>query len=171
MLFRFLGKTVLIQELINNIAKGHGGLSVFAGVGERTREGNDLLREMIESGIINYGDEFKKSMEAGEWDLSKVDKKALLESKATFVFGQMNEPPGARARVALSGLTVAEYFRDGGADGQGKDVLFFVDNIFRFTQAGSEVSALLGRMPSAVDRKSTRLNSSHSQQSRMPSSA
>src|SRR6056300_1367998 len=145
-----VGKTVLIQELINNIAKGHGGLSVFAGVGERTREGNDLLREMIESGIINYGEEFKKSMEAGEWDLSKVDKKALLESKATFVFGQMNEPPGARARVALSGLTIAEYFRDGGADGQGKDVLFFVDNIFRFTQAGSEVSALLGRMPSAV---------------------
>ena len=150
-----VGKTVLIQELINNIAKGHGGLSVFAGVGERTREGNDLLREMIESGIINYGDEFKKSMEAGEWDLSKVDKKALLESKATFVFGQMNEPPGARARVALSGLTVAEYFRDGGADGQGKDVLFFVDNIFRFTQAGSEVSALLGRMPSAVGYQPT----------------
>ena len=145
-----VGKTVLIQELINNIAKGHGGLSVFAGVGERTREGNDLLREMIESGIINYGDKFLKSMEKGEWDLSKVDKKALLDSKATFVFGQMNEPPGARARVALSGLTVAEYFRDGGADGQGKDVLFFVDNIFRFTQAGSEVSALLGRMPSAV---------------------
>src|SRR6056300_6545 len=150
-----VGKTVLIQELINNIAKGHGGLSVFAGVGERTREGNDLLREMIESGIINYGDEFKKSMEAGEWDLSKVDKKALLESKATFVFGQMNEHPGARARVALSGLTIAEYFRDGGADGQGKDVLFFVDNIFRFTQAGSEVSALLGRMPSAVGYQPT----------------
>ncbi|MFL2633717.1 MAG: F0F1 ATP synthase subunit beta [Candidatus Marisimplicoccus sp.] len=150
-----VGKTVLIQELINNIAKGHGGLSVFAGVGERTREGNDLLREMIESGIINYGEEFKKSMEAGEWDLGKVDKKALLESKATFVFGQMNEPPGARARVALSGLTVAEYFRDGGGDGQGKDVLFFVDNIFRFTQAGSEVSALLGRMPSAVGYQPT----------------
>ena len=150
-----VGNTVLIQELINNIAKGHGGLSVFAGVGERTREGNDLLREMIESGIINYGEEFKKSMEAGEWDLSKVDKKALLKSKATFVFGQMNEPPGARARVALSGLTIAEYFRDGGADGQGKDVLFFVDNIFRFTQAGSEVSALLGRMPSAVGYQPT----------------
>ena len=150
-----VGKTVLIQELINNIAKGHGGLSVFAGVGERTREGNDLLREMIESGIINYGDKFLKSMEKGEWDLSKVDKKALLDSKATFVFGQMNEPPGARARVALSGLTVAEYFRDGGADGQGKDVLFFVDNIFRFTQAGSEVSALLGRMPSAVGYQPT----------------
>ena len=150
-----VGKTVLIQELINNIAKGHGGLSVFAGVGERTREGNDLLREMIESGIINYGDEFKKSMEEGDWDLSKVDKKSLLESKATFVFGQMNEPPGARARVALSGLTLAEYFRDGGGDGQGKDVLFFVDNIFRFTQAGSEVSALLGRMPSAVGYQPT----------------
>ena len=150
-----VGKTVLIQELINNIAKGHGGLSVFAGVGERTREGNDLLREMIESGIINYGDKFLKSMEKGEWDLSKVDKKALLDSKATFVFGQMNEPPGARARVALSGLTVAEYFRDGGADGQGKDVLFFIDNIFRFTQAGSEVSALLGRMPSAVGYQPT----------------
>ena len=110
---------------------------------------------MIESGIINYGDKFLKSMEKGEWDLSKVDKKALLDSKATFVFGQMNEPPGARARVALSGLTVAEYFRDGGADGQGKDVLFFVDNIFRFTQAGSEVSALLGRMPSAVGYQPT----------------
>ena len=150
-----VGKTVLIQELINNIAKGHGGLSVFAGVGERTREGNDLLREMLESGIINYGDEFMDSMEKGGWDLSKVDKEALKESKATFVFGQMNEPPGARARVALSGLTVAEYFRDGAGDGQGKDVLFFVDNIFRFTQAGSEVSALLGRMPSAVGYQPT----------------
>ncbi|MCL4158982.1 UNVERIFIED_CONTAM: hypothetical protein GTU68_005958 [Idotea baltica] len=123
-----VGKTVLIQELINNIAKGHGGLSVFAGVGERTREGNDLLREMIESGIVTY---------------------------ATFVFGQMNEPPGARARVALSGLTIAEYFRDGDGDGQGKDILFFIDNIFRFTQAGSEVSALLGRMPSAVGYQPT----------------
>ena len=130
-------------------------MSVFAGVGERTREGNDLLREMLESGIIKYGDEFMKSMEEGGWDLSKVDKKALEESKATFVFGQMNEPPGARARVALSGLTVAEYFRDGSGDGQGKDVLFFVDNIFRFTQAGSEVSALLGRMPSAVGYQPT----------------
>ncbi len=142
-----VGKTVLIQELINNIAKGHGGLSVFAGVGERTREGNDLLREMLESGIIKYGDDFMKSMEEGGWDLSKVDKKAMEESKATFVFGQMNEPPGARARVALSGLTVAEYFRDGSGDGQGKDVLFFV--------AGSEVSALLGRMPSAVGYQPT----------------
>ncbi len=150
-----VGKTVLIQELINNIAKGHGGLSVFAGVGERTREGNDLLREMLESGIIKYGDDFLKSMEEGGWDLKKVDKSAMKESKATFVFGQMNEPPGARARVALSGLTIAEYFRDGAGDGQGKDVLFFVDNIFRFTQAGSEVSALLGRMPSAVGYQPT----------------
>ncbi len=150
-----VGKTVLIQELINNIAKGHGGLSVFAGVGERTREGNDLLREMLESGIINYGEEFNHNMEEGGWDLSKVDRKKLLDSKATFVFGQMNEPPGARARVALSGLTIAEYFRDGEGDEKGKDVLFFVDNIFRFTQAGSEVSALLGRMPSAVGYQPT----------------
>ncbi|MEO9965594.1 MAG: F0F1 ATP synthase subunit beta [Reichenbachiella sp.] len=150
-----VGKTVLIQELINNIAKGHGGLSVFAGVGERTREGNDLLREMIESGIVNYGEEFMESMESGGWDISKIDRKKLSDSKATFVFGQMNEPPGARARVALSGLTVAEYFRDGDGDGQGKDILFFVDNIFRFTQAGSEVSALLGRMPSAVGYQPT----------------
>jgi len=150
-----VGKTVLLMELINNIAKGHGGLSVFAGVGERTREGNDLLREMLESGIIKYGDDFMHSMEAGGWDLSKVDKAGMRDSKATFVFGQMNEPPGARARVALSGLTIAEYFRDGSGDGQGKDVLFFVDNIFRFTQAGSEVSALLGRMPSAVGYQPT----------------
>ena len=150
-----VGKTVLIQELINNIAKGHGGLSVFAGVGERTREGNDLLREMLESGIIKYGDEFMHSMENGGWDLSKVDMPGMRESKATFVFGQMNEPPGARARVALSGLSIAEYFRDGAGTGQGKDVLFFVDNIFRFTQAGSEVSALLGRMPSAVGYQPT----------------
>jgi F-type H+-transporting ATPase subunit beta len=150
-----VGKTVLIQELINNIAKGHGGLSVFAGVGERTREGNDLLREMLESGIIKYGDDFMHSMEEGGWDLSKVDKPGMRESKATFVFGQMNEPPGARARVALSGLTIAEYFRDGAGESQGKDVLFFVDNIFRFTQAGSEVSALLGRMPSAVGYQPT----------------
>ncbi len=150
-----VGKTVLIQELINNIAKGHGGLSVFAGVGERTREGNDLLREMLESGIIKYGEEFMHSMENGGWDLSKVDKVGMRESKATFVFGQMNEPPGARARVALSGLSIAEYFRDGAGSDQGKDVLFFVDNIFRFTQAGSEVSALLGRMPSAVGYQPT----------------
>ena len=150
-----VGKTVLIQELINNIAKGHGGLSVFAGVGERTREGNDLLREMLESGIIKYGEEFMHSMENGGWDLAKVDKPGMRESKATFVFGQMNEPPGARARVALSGLSIAEYFRDGAGSDQGKDVLFFVDNIFRFTQAGSEVSALLGRMPSAVGYQPT----------------
>ncbi len=146
-----VGKTVLIQELINNIAKQHGGLSVFAGVGERTREGNDLLREFIESGVINYGDEFKHAMEAGEWDLSKVDEDVLKTSQATLVFGQMNEPPGARARVALSGLTVAEYFRDEVS----RDILLFIDNIFRFTQAGSEVSALLGRMPSAVGYQPT----------------
>ncbi len=150
-----VGKTVLIQELINNIAKGYDGLSVFAGVGERTREGNDLLREMIEAGIVNYGDEFKKSMEEGGWDLSKVDKKALDKSQVTMVFGQMNEPPGARARVALSGLSIAESFRDGDGSGAGKDILLFVDNIFRFTQAGSEVSALLGRMPSAVGYQPT----------------
>lgn len=150
-----VGKTVLIQELINNIAKGHGGLSVFAGVGERTREGNDLLREMLEAGIIKYGEEFMHSMEAGGWDLTKVNLEEMKDSKATFVFGQMNEPPGARARVALSGLTIAEYYRDGEGDGQGKDILFFVDNIFRFTQAGSEVSALLGRMPSAVGYQPT----------------
>jgi F-type H+-transporting ATPase subunit beta len=150
-----VGKTVLIQELINNIAKGHGGLSVFAGVGERTREGNDLMREMIEAGIISYGEEFKHSMEHGGWDLSKVDIEKLKESKATFVFGQMNEPPGARARVALSGLTMAEYYRDGDEKSGGRDILFFIDNIFRFTQAGSEVSALLGRMPSAVGYQPT----------------
>ena len=150
-----VGKTVLIQELINNIAKGYGGLSVFAGVGERTREGNDLMREMIEAGIMNYGEEFKHSMEEGGWDLEKVNLDALKDSKATFVFGQMNEPPGARARVALSGLTIAEYFRDGDGTGKGRDILFFVDNIFRFTQAGSEVSALLGRMPSAVGYQPT----------------
>ena len=125
-----VGKTVLIMELINNVAKAHGGFSVFAGVGERTREGNDLYHEMIESGVI-------KPNEAG--------------SKAALVYGQMNEPPGARARVALTGLTVAEYFRDQ----EGQDVLFFVDNIFRFTQAGSEVSALLGRIPSAVGYQPT----------------
>lgn len=150
-----VGKTVLIQELINNIAKAYDGLSVFAGVGERTREGNDLLREMLESGIIKYGDAFMHSMEEGGWDLTKIDNEALKDSKATFVFGQMNEPPGARARVALSGLTIAEYFRDGDAEGKGRDILFFVDNIFRFTQAGSEVSALLGRMPSAVGYQPT----------------
>ena len=150
-----VGKTVLIQELINNIAKAHGGLSVFAGVGERTREGNDLLREMIESGLVKYGDEFLKSMEKGGWDLSKVDMEELKKSQLSMVFGQMNEPPGARARVALSGLTVAEYFRDGDGKGKGSDILLFIDNIFRFTQAGSEVSALLGRMPSAVGYQPT----------------
>ncbi|MGM0545692.1 MAG: F0F1 ATP synthase subunit beta [Bacteroidota bacterium] len=146
-----VGKTVLIQELINNIAKGHGGLSVFAGVGERTREGNDLIREMLEADIINYGKEFKEAFEEGKWDLSKVDKDALKKSKASFAFGQMNEPPGARARVALSGLTLAEYFREEVS----RDILLFIDNIFRFTQAGSEVSALLGRMPSAVGYQPT----------------
>lgn len=152
-----VGKTVLIQELINNIAKGYDGYSVFAGVGERTREGNDLLREMIESGIVKYGDAFGEALHKGGWDLSKVDLNKLKDSQATFIFGQMNEPPGARARVALSGLTLAEYFRDGdaGSSGGGKDILFFIDNIFRFTQAGSEVSALLGRMPSAVGYQPT----------------
>ena len=150
-----VGKTVLIMELINNIAKAYEGLSVFAGVGERTREGNDLLREMIESGVIKYGEAFKHAMEEGQWDLSKVDESELSKSQATLVFGQMNEPPGARARVALSGLTVAEHFRDGDGEGQGRDILFFIDNIFRFTQAGSEVSALLGRMPSAVGYQPT----------------
>ena len=125
-----VGKTVLIMELINNVAKGHGGYSVFAGVGERTREGNDLYHEMIESGVIKPGSK---------------------DSKAALVYGQMNEPPGARSRVALSGITMAEYFRDE----EGQDVLFFVDNIFRFTQAGSEVSALLGRIPSAVGYQPT----------------
>jgi len=130
-----VGKTVLIMELINNIAKGHGGFSVFAGVGERTREGNDLFHEMIESGVI----------------IQKDGKTVPADSKASLVYGQMNEPPGARARVALTGLTVAEYFRDV----EGQDVLLFVDNIFRFTQANSEVSALLGRIPSAVGYQPT----------------
>lgn len=148
-----VGKTVLIMELINNIAKGHDGFSVFTGVGERTREGNDLLREMIESGVMKYGDKFKEGLERGEWNLADVDKEQLAQSQATLVFGQMNEPPGARLRVALSGLTVAEQFRDN--DGGGKEILLFIDNIFRFTQAGSEVSALLGRMPSAVGYQPT----------------
>ena len=150
-----VGKTVLIQELINNIAKKYSGMSVFTGVGERTREGNDLLREMIEAGVIKYGDEFQKSMEEGSWDLSKIDKEALKDSKCTMVFGQMNETPGARARVALAGLTLAEYYRDGDENTGGRDILLFIDNIFRFTQAGSEVSALLGRMPSAVGYQPT----------------
>ena len=148
-----VGKTVLIMELINNVAKGHKGYSVFAGVGERTREGNDLLREMIDSGVIKYGKEFKQGMDEGRWDLSKVDFEKLKESQTTLVFGQMNEPPGARASVALTGLAVAESFRDSG--GEGSDTLLFIDNIFRFVQAGSEVSALLGRMPSAVGYQPT----------------
>merc|ERR1711927_114392 len=129
-----VGKTVLIMELINNVAKAHGGFSVFAGVGERTREGNDLYHEMIEGGVIKIGEGHDTT-----------------GSKAALVYGQMNEPPGARARVGLTGLTIAEYFRDE----EGQDVLFFVDNIFRFTQAGSEVSALLGRIPSAVGYQPT----------------
>ena len=148
-----VGKTVLIMELINNIAKGHNGFSVFTGVVERTREGNDLLREMIESGVIRYGEKFREGMEKGQWNIQDVDMKEVNNSQSTLVFGQMNEPPGARLRVALSGLTVAEQFRD--QDGGGKDVLLFIDNIFRFTQAGSEVSALLGRMPSAVGYQPT----------------
>ena len=150
-----VGKTVLIKELINNIAKKHNGFSVFAGVGERTREGNDLLREMIESGVIRYGEEFVKGMEQGQWDLSKVDHEELKKSQVAMVFGQMNEPPGARSSVALSGLTLAESFRDSADASSPKDILFFIDNIFRFTQAGSEVSALLGRMPSAVGYQPT----------------
>lgn len=151
-----VGKTVLIMEMINNIAKAYSGTTVFAGVGERTREGNDLLREMIESGVIKYGKEFEKSMEEGGWDLSKIDRDELKKSQASLVFGQMNEPPGARATVALTGLSLAESFRDGDKEsGKGNDILFFIDNIFRFTQAGSEVSALLGRMPSAVGYQPT----------------
>jgi len=150
-----VGKTVLIMELIDNIAKTYSGLSVFTGVGERTREGNDLLREMIASGVIDYGEEFKVSMKKGEWDLSKVDYEALKKSYTTLVFGQMNESPGARMRVALTGLTVAEYFRDNCKSGKGRDILLFIDNIFRFTQAGAEVSALLGRIPSAVGYQPT----------------
>mgnify|MGYP001373179666 CR=1 FL=1 len=164
-----VGKTVLIMELINNIAKRNNGFSVFAGVGERTREGNDLLREMIESGVIRYGDEFKKSMEAGHWDLSKVDYSEVEKSQATLVFGQMNEPPGARSSVALSGLTVAEAFRDMGAQTGARDILFFIDNIFRFTQAGSEVSALLGRMPSAVGYQPTLASEMGAMQERIAS--
>jgi F-type H+-transporting ATPase subunit beta len=148
-----VGKTVLIKELINNIAKRHHGFSVFAGVGERTREGNDLLREMIESGVIRYGKAFDESMAKGHWDLSKIDYDELSKSQATLIFGQMNEPPGARASVALAGLTMAESFRD--ANNEANDILFFIDNIFRFVQAGSEVSALLGRMPSAVGYQPT----------------
>ena len=164
-----VGKTVLIQELINNIAKAHSGLSVFAGVGERTREGNDLLREMIEANVIRYGEKFRHSMEEGGWDLSSVDLKEMEQSQVTLVFGQMNEPPGARARVALSGLSIAEYFRDGEGEGGGRDILFFIDNIFRFTQAGSEVSALLGRMPSAVGYQPTLASEMGAMQERITS--
>ncbi|MBU1984936.1 F0F1 ATP synthase subunit beta, partial [bacterium] len=142
-----VGKTVILLELINNIAKEHGGISVFAGVGERTREGNDLLREMVESGVTDFG----KGFDVTAFDMTTVDRNALKNSKVTMVFGQMNEPPGSRSRVALTGLTLAEYFRDE----EGRDVLLFIDNIFRFTQAGSEVSALLGRMPSAVGYQPT----------------
>jgi F-type H+-transporting ATPase subunit beta len=164
-----VGKTVLIQELINNIAMAHSGLSVFAGVGERTREGNDLLREMIEAGIIDYGDAFREEMKKGNWDLSKVDAQKLEKSKLALVFGQMNEPPGARARVALSGLSIAESLRDGTKESGGRDILFFVDNIFRFTQAGSEVSALLGRMPSAVGYQPTLASEMGTMQERITS--
>ena len=141
------------MELSQNIAHGHNGFSVFTGVGERTREGNDLLREMIESGVIKYGKKFEEGLEKGEWNIEDVDMDQVAQSQAALVYGQMNEPPGARLRVALSGLTVAEQFRD--QDGGGKDILLFIDNIFRFTQAGSEVSALLGRMPSAVGYQPT----------------
>ena len=164
-----VGKTVLIMEMINNIATKYSGMSVFAGVGERTREGNDLLREMIESGVIQYGDEFLEGMEKGDWDLNKIDKEKLKDSKCTLVFGQMNEPPGARARVALSGVTLAEYFRDGDENSGGKDILLFIDNIFRFTQAGSEVSALLGRMPSAVGYQPTLASEMGAMQERITS--
>ena len=165
-----VGKTVLIMELINNIAKGHDGFSVFAGVGERTREGNDLLREMIESNVIRYGEEFKKSVENGEWDLSKIDYNEVANSQATLVYGQMNEPPGARASVALSGLTIAESFRDAGAsEGKKNDILLFIDNIFRFTQAGSEVSALLGRMPGSVGYQPTLASEMGAMQERIAS--
>ena len=154
-----VGKTVLIMEF-----------SVFAGVGERTREGNDLIREMIESGVIRYGEKFREAMDQGKWDLSLVDPEELKKSQATLVYGQMNEPPGARASVALSGLTVAEGFRDGGGkDGGAADILFFIDNIFRFTQAGSEVSALLGRMPSAVGYQPTLASEMGSMQERITS--
>ena len=166
----FGGAGVLIMELINNIAKGHNGYSVFAGVGERTREGNDLIRDMLESGVIRYGEKFRKAMDEGKWDLSLVDPEELQKSQATLVYGQMNEPPGARASVALSGLTVAEEFRDhGGKNGEAADIMFFIDNIFRFTQAGSEVSALLGRMPSAVGYQPTLASEMGAMQERITS--
>ena len=165
-----VGKTVLIMELMNNIAKGHNGYSVFAGVGERTREGNDLIRDMLDSGVIRYGENFRKAMDEGKWDLSLVDPEELSKSQSTLVYGQMNEPPGARARVALSGLTIAEEFRDhGGKNGEAADIMFFIDNIFRFTQAGSEVSALLGRMPSAVGYQPTLASEMGAMQERITS--
>ena len=165
-----VGKTVLIMELMNNIAKGRAGYSVFAGVGERTREGNALIRDMLDSGVIRYGDKFRKAMDEGKWDLSLVDQEELAKSQSTLVYGQMNEPPGARARVALSGLTIAEEFRDhGGKDGGPADIMFFIDNIFRFTQAGSEVSALLGRMPSAVGYQPTLASEMGAMQERITS--
>ena len=165
-----VGKTVLIMELMNNIAKGHNGYSVFAGVGERTREGNDLIRDMLDSGVIRYGEKFRKAMDEGKWDSSLVDPEELSKSQSTLVYGQMNEPPGARARVALSGLTIAEEFRDhGGKNGEAADIMFFIDNIFRFTQAGSEVSALLGRMPSAVGYQPTLASEMGAMQERITS--
>src|SRR5881397_2990502 len=161
-----VGKTVIVMELINNIAKARSGFSVFAGVGERTREGNDLLREMVESEVIQFGEKFNKHFhDTGEFDISKVDMEAIGRSKVALIYGQMTEPPGARLRVALSGLTVAEYFRDA----ENKDVLLFIDNIFRFTQAGSEVSALLGRMPSAVGYQPTLLTEMGELQERITS--
>lgn len=164
-----VGKTVLIMEMIHNIAMNYSGQSVFAGVGERTREGNDLLRDMLDGGVITYGKEFMDSLQNGSWDITKVDKQELKNSKCTLVFGQMNEPPGARARVALSGLTLAEYYRDGDGTTAGKDILLFIDNIFRFTQAGSEVSALLGRMPSAVGYQPTLASEMGAMQERITS--
>ena len=164
-----VGKTILIMELINNVAKKNNGFSVFSGVGERTREGNDLLREMIESGVIKYGEAFKQSMKEGHWDLSTVDYEEVEKSQATLIFGQMNEPPGARSSVALSGLTIAESFRDSAGKEGPRDILFFIDNIFRFSQAGSEVSALLGRMPSAVGYQPTLASEMGSMQERITS--
>ena len=156
-----VGKTVLIQELINNIAKKQHGFSVFAGVGERTREGNDLLREMIESGVIRYGEEFKKGMEEGHWDLSKVDYDEVAKSQVSLIFGQMNEPPGARQSVALSGLTVAESFRDMGAETDGpRDILFFIDNIFRLPSAVGYQPTLATEMGAMQERITSTRNGS-----------
>ena len=166
-----LSTGIKVIDLLEPYLKG-GKIGLFggAGVGERTREGNDLIREMIESGVIRYGEKFKEAMAEGKWDLSLVDPEELKKSQATLVYGQMNEPPGARASVALSGLTVAEGFRDGGGkDGGAADILFFIDNIFRFTQAGSEVSALLGRMPSAVGYQPTLASEMGTMQERITS--